>query len=187
MLAAISFGALLTATMPAMAQTDTDSGSDAASITQQTALIQAEAQSEVARSTAAAASALTALDEGPVHPQAISTPPGVTVAAPAAPAAAPLPPIDYSKLPPDLARPVTINWNGPVTGAIAAIAAQINYTVLASPVAAASPPSIFLDTKGTPAAALFEKIGAEVAQYGTVAVDPNHRTVQLLIKPAAAQ
>jgi hypothetical protein len=148
-------------------------------------MIQAEAQSEVAKSTAAAAAALTQLADGPVHPQAVTAPAGVTIAAPAAPAQQALPAIDYTKLPPELARPVTINWNGPVTGAIGAIAAQINYTVLASPVAPATPPTILLAEHGTPAAALLQKIGAEISQYGYIAVDPNHRTVQLMIKPAA--
>ena len=80
-------------------------------------MIQAEAQAELAKSTAAAAAALASLAEGPVHPMVVNTPANVTVAAPAAPASAALPPIDYSKLPPDLARPVTIKWNGPVDGA----------------------------------------------------------------------
>jgi hypothetical protein len=82
----------------------------------QAAMIQAEAQAEVAKSTAAAAAALASLAEGPVHPMVVNTPANVTVATPAAPATK-LPPIDYSKLPPDLARPVTIKWNGPVDGA----------------------------------------------------------------------
>lgn len=147
-------------------------------------MIQAEAQAEVAKSTAAAAAALASLAEGPVHPMVVNTPANVAVAAPAAPASASLPPIDYSRLPPDLARPVTIKWNGPVDGAIRAIAQQINYTVLPSANNLATPPNILLDENGTPAAGLFEKIGAQVAQYATISVDPNKRTVQIIVKSA---
>lgn len=150
----------------------------------QAALIQAEGQAAVAKSTAAAAAALDSLAQGPVHPLLVSTPANVVVAAPAPPVRAALPPIDYSKLPPDLARPVTIKWNGPVDGAIRAVAQQINYTVLPSLSQAVTPPNILLDETAVPAAALFQKIGAQVAQYGTVSLNPNKRTVQLIINPA---
>jgi hypothetical protein len=147
-------------------------------------LIQAEGQAEVAKATAAAAAALDGLAQGPVHPIQVNTPANVVVAAPMAPRLTPLPPIDYTKLPPDLARKVTIKWNGPVSGAIQAVAQQINYTFLPTLNQPATPPNILLDENGTPAVALFQKIGAQVAQYGTVSVDPNKRTVQLIIKPA---
>lgn len=176
-LAAAGFGALLSVSGH---RAFADDGNGDAT---QAALIQAEGQADVARSTAAAAAALDSLAQGPVHPLAVSAPAGVVVAAPAAPVRAALPPIDYSKLPPDLARPVTIKWDGPVDGAIAAVAQQINYTVIPSPRQAASPPNILLDEKGVPAAALFQKIGAQVAQYGVVSLNPNKRTVQLIIKP----
>ena len=51
----------------------------------QAALIQAEGQAAVARSTAAAAAALDSLAQGPVHPLVVSTPANVVVAAPAPP------------------------------------------------------------------------------------------------------
>jgi hypothetical protein len=130
----------------------------------------------VAKSTAAAAAALASLAEGPVHPMVVNTPANVTVAAPAAPVSAPLPPIDYAKLPPDLAHPVTIKWNGSVDGAI---------RVLPSTNHLATPSNILLDENGAPAAGLFEKIGAQVAQYETISVDPYKRTVPIIVKSAS--
>ena len=119
LLASIWFGALVAGAAPAMAQAaGTYDGStqisespgigSVGSISQQIAMIQAEAQAQVARSTAAAAVALKQLDDGPVHPEVVKTPAGVTIAAPKAPEAKPLPNFDYSKLPPELARPGSI-------------------------------------------------------------------------------
>ncbi len=147
-------------------------------------IVQAEANSQLASATAQAAAALSALDTGPVTPVVPNTPPGVTIAAPAAPVRQSLPPIDLSKLPPELSRPVTINWNGPVDGAVQKIANMIGYKFLPSPTAPATPPNMLLDEKAKASALVFQEIGARISTYAYLNLNPNTRTVQIIYKAA---
>lgn len=167
----------LIAGMPALAHAD--------ATTSQVQAVQAEAESNLARAFAEANQALTQLNNGPVDPQQVSTPKGVSVAAPAAPVKTSLPKIDLAKLPVDLRRPVTIRWNGPVEGAIKKIAAQMNYKVLPPTHKPATPPTIVLVKKKVPAAIVLQDIGARIRTYGKLVVSPGARTIQFDVNKAA--
>lgn len=167
--------------LPAMAFAGSGPGANPDSAT----MIQAEAQQALAHATQQAAAALDRMDQGPVDPQKVATPKGVHIAAPAAPVADPAPKIDLAKLPPALRRPVTISWHGSVQGALKTIARRIDYRYVPPATAPATPRMIVLHEKAKPAALLLREIGSRVAQYGKVVVDPNHRTIGLVITPAA--
>ncbi len=145
-------------------------------------MIQAEAQAQIARATMQAASALNRLDQGPVDPQQVSNPAGLETAAPAAPVATPRPNFKLADLPPELRRPVTIKWQGTVTGALKKIAQNINYTYLKPPAATVTPPMVTLDMKNKPAADVLYTIGTRVSQFGKVVVNPNSKTIQFVAK-----
>lgn len=143
-------------------------------------LIAAEADSQLQQATSATLKALDQLDGTPATPQNISTPAGVTIAAPA-PVAAPQARVPLTNLPADLKRPMSINWTGPVSGALKQIAQEINYTYLPPANTPATPPMITLAEHNEPVAYVLQDIGARVSSFGKLVINPNNRTLQFRV------
>lgn len=190
---AIAAGAIMA--MPVLAHAQSYSDTDAAASNNQAALfgpagtqssqalIAAEADSQLQQATASTLSALNQLDGTPSTPQQVSTPAGVTLAAPA-PVAAPQARVPLTNLPDDLKRPMTINWTGPVSGALKQIAQEINYTYLPPVNTPATPPMITLAEHNEPVAYVLQDVGARISSFGKLIIDPNKRTLQFSVNQA---
>lgn len=195
---AMAAGAILVLPIVAHAQSFSQQDTDAAASNNAAAmfgpagtqasqtLIAAEANSQLQQATTATLKALDQLDGTPSNPQQISTPAGVTIAAPA-PVAAPQARVPLANLPADLKRPMTINWTGPVSGALKQIAQEINYTYLPPANTPATPPMITLAEHNEPVAYVLQDIGARISSFGKLVINPNQRTLQFRVNQSVGE
>lgn len=88
-------------------------------------------------------------------------------------------PIDEAMVPPELRRPTSFTWVGPVDGVLREVAAQIGYDYTGTGAAPELDAIVEVHAKGEPLVRVLQEIGLQVRKWGTVVVDPDARRIEL--------
>lgn len=88
-------------------------------------------------------------------------------------------PIDERSVPPELLRPTSFSWVGPVDGVLREVAAQIGYAFGATGAAPELAAVVEVHAKDEPLVRVLQEIGLQVRKWGTVFVDPDGRRIEL--------
>ena len=80
---------------------------------------------------------------------------------------------------PELQRPVSLAWSGPIDQGVKALADRIGYQVAITAPANPAPIQVAVNMTDVPILDLFEAMGTAAGTSATVVVDPDHHRVEV--------
>lgn len=81
-------------------------------------------------------------------------------------------------VPPELQKPVSLTWSGPIDQAAKALADQVGYRFVST--GPTSPPvAVAIDAKNQPIVEMFRSLGSQAGTHATLTVDAENHQVEV--------